>query len=32
MKQSEGSRAVEIARKTINLWVLRREKYVPVYV
>ena len=30
MKPSEGRKALEIARKTINLWVLRGEKYVPV--
>lgn len=30
MKKSEGSKALEIARKTINLWILRKEKYIPV--
>jgi uncharacterized protein (TIGR00296 family) len=30
MKTSEGRKALEIARRTINLWVLRGEKYVPV--
>lgn len=29
MKSREGDKAVEIARKAVNLWVLRKEKYVP---
>lgn len=30
MKSRDGRKALEIARKTINLWVLKREKFVPV--
>jgi uncharacterized protein (TIGR00296 family) len=30
MKPSEGRKALEIARKAINLWVLKGEKYIPV--
>jgi uncharacterized protein (TIGR00296 family) len=30
MKSSDGRRALEIARRAINLWVLRGEKYRPV--
>ena len=30
MKPKEGRKALEIARKTVNLWVLRGEKYIPV--
>jgi uncharacterized protein (TIGR00296 family) len=30
MKSSEGRKALEIARKTINLWVLKGEKFIPV--
>jgi uncharacterized protein (TIGR00296 family) len=29
MKSDELERALEIARKTINLWILKGEKYVP---
>lgn len=29
MKSGEGKKAVEIARKAIDLWVLKKEKYVP---
>jgi uncharacterized protein (TIGR00296 family) len=29
MKSSEGKKALEIARKTINLWILKGEKYIP---
>lgn len=29
ISRREGSKALDIARKTINLWVLSREKYVP---
>ncbi len=30
MKSSEGGKALEIARKAVNIWVLRGEKYIPV--
>lgn len=30
MKSSDGRKALEIARRAINLWVLRGDRYVPV--
>jgi uncharacterized protein (TIGR00296 family) len=30
ISNKDGDRALDIARKTINLWVMRREKFVPV--
>jgi uncharacterized protein (TIGR00296 family) len=30
MNKSEGKKALEIARKTINLWIMKRERFVPV--